>query len=84
MSGCARRQLSVDEMRIRVMQQIQTTAPALGTFEFVRLRLADRCIPAVEIIVGDYASIDELPDCIEPEALRDWLKARGLAEIGSQ
>lgn len=51
------------------------------TFEFVKLRLGSRCVPAVEIVAGRHRLIDELPDDIERDALRAWLTEHGLMEI---
>lgn len=53
----------------------------LGTFQFVKLRLGQRCVPAVEVVAGGHSLVEELPEAIEPDALRAWLSRLGLLEI---
>lgn len=53
----------------------------LGTYEFIRLRLRDQSVPAVEIIAGEDVFLDERPDWVDREALSAWLAAHGLIEI---
>lgn len=65
------------------MLHVAPAGHVLGTFEFVKLRLGNHCVPAVEIVTGEDALIDELPDEIDRDALRAWLAAQGLAEVRS-
>lgn len=65
------------------MLHVVPAGHTLSTFEFVTLRLGDHCVPAIEILTGEDALIDELPEEIDRDALRAWLAAHGLTEIRS-
>ena len=65
------------------MTRVLTPQRSVGTFEFVKLRLGDYCVPAVEIHLGEDSLVDELPENMDRRQLRAWLAAHGLTEIYS-
>lgn len=53
----------------------------LGTYQFVRLRLGDHSVLAVEIISGEEVLVGELLHGVDLAVLCAWLAAHGFAGI---